>query len=115
MPKCLPKIVRNHLDKACAAALAAVEAYNRSGPRFRTAHYIVVLDSSGIGVAYPNPLPAPMMTRKARKIHQRVEVKQARMNPRLKPMDLATETLNGPSLPWSRPPTTKEIPSTIHG
>lgn len=47
-------------------------------------------------------------------LRKTVEGKLARMNPMLKPMDPATEILNGPSLPWSRPPTTKEIPSTIH-
>ena len=72
------------------------------------------MDRIGFGVAYPNPLPAPVITPEVSKIHQRVEVKPARMNPRLKPMDPATAILNGPSLSWSRPPTTKEIPSTIH-
>jgi hypothetical protein len=55
-----------------------------------------------------------MMTPKVRRIHQRVEVKLARMISKLRPMDPATEILNGPILPWSRPPTTKQIPSTIH-
>jgi hypothetical protein len=43
MPKALPRLVRDHLEKARAAALAAVEAYNKPGPRFRTAHYIVLM------------------------------------------------------------------------
>ena len=43
MPKGLSRLVRNHLDKARAAALAAVEAYNKPGSHFRTAHYIVMM------------------------------------------------------------------------
>jgi len=43
MPKRLPKIVRDHLEKARAAAIAAVEAYNKPGSHFRTAHYIVLM------------------------------------------------------------------------
>jgi len=39
----LPGIVRDHLEKALAAALAAVEAYNKPGSNFRTAHYIVMI------------------------------------------------------------------------
>ena len=43
MPKRLPKIARDHLQKAREAALAAVEAYNKPGSRFRTAQYIVLI------------------------------------------------------------------------
>lgn len=43
MPRGLPRIVRDHLEKARAAALAAVEAYNKPGSHFRTAHYIVMM------------------------------------------------------------------------
>ncbi len=43
MPKGLKRVVRDHLEKARAAALAAVEAYNKPGSHFRTAHYIVMM------------------------------------------------------------------------
>lgn len=43
MPKGLPRIARDHLQKARAAALAAVEAYNKPGSHFRTAHFIVMM------------------------------------------------------------------------
>lgn len=39
----MPVATREHLDKAIAAATAAVEAYNRPGRRFRTAQYIVLI------------------------------------------------------------------------
>lgn len=35
--------VKLNVDKCRDAALAAVEAYNRPGPRFRTAHYLVMI------------------------------------------------------------------------
>lgn len=43
MTRKLPGIVRDHLAKCEAAVIAAVEAYNRPGPRFRTAQYIVLI------------------------------------------------------------------------
>ncbi len=42
MPR-LPRIARDHLAKAHAAAIAAVEAYNKPGSRFRTDQYIVLM------------------------------------------------------------------------
>jgi hypothetical protein len=44
MPTRLSKIVRDHLEKARESALAAVEAYNKPGSRFRTAQYIVFIN-----------------------------------------------------------------------
>jgi hypothetical protein len=43
MPKGLPIDVKNNLEKCRSAAIAAVDVYNRPGPRFRTAHYIVLI------------------------------------------------------------------------
>jgi uncharacterized protein DUF3644 len=43
MPKGLPQVVRDNLDKCRAAAVAAVDAYNRAGSRFRTAQFIVLI------------------------------------------------------------------------
>lgn len=43
MPRGLPKVVRDHLEKCTAAAVAAVDAYNRPGRRFRTAEYVVMI------------------------------------------------------------------------
>lgn len=43
MPRGLPQTVRNQLDKCRSSAIAAVDVYNRPGPRFRTAHYIVLI------------------------------------------------------------------------
>lgn len=43
MPKGLPHAARENLEKCRSAAIAAVDAYNRPGPRFRTAHYIVLI------------------------------------------------------------------------
>lgn len=43
MSKGLPQKVKNQLDKCRDAAIAAVEVYNRPGPRFRTAHYVVLM------------------------------------------------------------------------
>lgn len=42
MPK-RPQIVRDNIAKCRNAALAAVDAYNRTGPRFRTAHFLVMI------------------------------------------------------------------------
>jgi hypothetical protein len=43
MPKGLPHAVKENLEKCRSAAIAAVDVYNRPGPRFRTAHYIVLV------------------------------------------------------------------------
>ena len=46
MPLTLPRLVADHLAKCHAAAVAAVEAYNRPGRRFRTAQYLVLITIS---------------------------------------------------------------------
>ncbi|MDY7107958.1 MAG: DUF3644 domain-containing protein [Planctomycetota bacterium] len=43
MARGLPQNVRDNLEKCRSAAIAGVEVYNRPGPRFRTAHYIVLI------------------------------------------------------------------------
>jgi hypothetical protein len=43
MSKGLSKNVREQLEKCRDSAIAAVEVYNRPSPRFRTAHYIVLI------------------------------------------------------------------------
>jgi hypothetical protein len=43
MPKGLPQRAKDNLAKCQSAAIAAVEVYNRPGPRFRTAHFIVLI------------------------------------------------------------------------
>ncbi|HFD87444.1 MAG TPA: DUF3644 domain-containing protein [Gammaproteobacteria bacterium] len=43
MPKNLPHTVQDNLEKCRSAAIAAVDAYNRPGPRFRTAQYLVMI------------------------------------------------------------------------
>lgn len=43
MPKGLPQNVKENIEKCQAAAIAAVEAYNRPGRRFRTAQYLVMI------------------------------------------------------------------------
>ena len=43
MPKNLPHTVQDNLEKCRAAAIAAVEAYNRPGRRFRTEQYLVMI------------------------------------------------------------------------
>lgn len=43
MPKGLPQTVRDNIEKCRSAAVAAVDAYNRPGPRFRTAQYVVLI------------------------------------------------------------------------
>ena len=43
MPKGLSSVVRDNLEKCRSAAIAAVDVYNRPGPRFRTAHFIVLI------------------------------------------------------------------------
>jgi hypothetical protein len=43
MPKGLPHLVRDNIEKCRWSAIAAVEAYNRPGARFRTAQFIVLI------------------------------------------------------------------------
>jgi hypothetical protein len=43
MPKRLPQDVKDCIEKSRSAAIAAVDAYNRPGPRFRTAQFIVLI------------------------------------------------------------------------
>lgn len=43
MPRGLPQIVRDNIEKCQVSTLAAVEAYNRPGKRFRTAQYLVMI------------------------------------------------------------------------
>lgn len=38
------KVTELHLEKARTAAIAAIEAYNKPGSRFRTAHFIVLMN-----------------------------------------------------------------------
>ncbi len=50
MPKSLKKVVRDNIEKCRSSALAAVDAYNRPGPRFRTAQYLVLIIISWTGL-----------------------------------------------------------------
>lgn len=43
MPKGLPQVVKDNIEKCRSSAIAAVDVYNRPGPRFRTAHYVVLI------------------------------------------------------------------------
>lgn len=43
MPKGLPQNVKENTEKCRSAAIAAVEAYNRPGQRFRTAQFLVMV------------------------------------------------------------------------
>ena len=43
MPRGLPQAVKDNLEKCEMSTLAAVEAYNKPGKRFRTAHYLVMI------------------------------------------------------------------------
>src|SRR5688572_8891710 len=43
MAKGLPLLVREHLQKCRDCTVAAVDAYNRPGSRFRTPQYIVLI------------------------------------------------------------------------
>jgi hypothetical protein len=43
MPKGLPQIVKDHIEKCRSSALAAVDSYNRSGSRFRTAQFVILI------------------------------------------------------------------------
>lgn len=44
MSRGLPQPVKDNIEKCRSATLAAVEAYNKPGPRFRTAHYLVLIN-----------------------------------------------------------------------
>jgi hypothetical protein len=43
MPKGPSQLVRDNLEKNKQSAIAAVEVYNRPGPRFRTEHYVILI------------------------------------------------------------------------
>jgi hypothetical protein len=43
MSKGLPQTVRDNVEKCRSSAIAAVDAYNRPGPRFRTAQYLILI------------------------------------------------------------------------
>ena len=43
MPKGVPQTVKNNIEKCRLSAIAAVEVYNRPGPHFRTALYVVLI------------------------------------------------------------------------
>ena len=43
MPRRFSESVRGNIEKCRAAAVAAVDVYNRPGPRFRTAHFVVLI------------------------------------------------------------------------
>jgi hypothetical protein len=43
MPEGLPRAARDNIEKCRAATIAAVDVYNRPGPRFRTAHFVVLI------------------------------------------------------------------------
>ena len=43
MPARLSKLTKSNLEKCRAAAIAAVDSYNRPGPKFRTAIYVVLI------------------------------------------------------------------------
>lgn len=52
MPRGLPQTVKDNLEKCASAAIAAVEAYNRPGRRFRTAQYIVLITMAWTGLLH---------------------------------------------------------------
>lgn len=43
MPRGLPRLVKDNIEKCQMATLSAVEAYNRPGKKFRTAQYLVMI------------------------------------------------------------------------
>lgn len=52
MPKGLTQKVKDNLEKCSSAALAAVEAYNRPGPRFRTAQFLILIVLAWTGLCH---------------------------------------------------------------
>lgn len=50
MPRGLPHTVKDNIEKCRSAAIAAVESYNRPGPNFRTAQYIILLTIAWTGL-----------------------------------------------------------------
>jgi hypothetical protein len=44
MPRGLPQIVKEHIEKCRSATIAAVDSYNRPGPRFRTAQFVILIN-----------------------------------------------------------------------
>jgi len=50
MSRGLPATVRENIEKCQAATMAAVEVYNKPGPRFRTAHYVVLIVMAWTGL-----------------------------------------------------------------
>ena len=50
MPRGLPQVLRDDVEKCRSSAIAAVDAYNRPGPRFRTAQYVVLIIIAWIGL-----------------------------------------------------------------
>lgn len=52
LPKGLPQTVRANLEKCRAAAIAAVDAYNRPGPQFRTAQYLILITIAWMGLLH---------------------------------------------------------------
>jgi hypothetical protein len=48
--KALPQTVRDNIEKCRSAAVAAVEAYNRPGPRFRTATFLILIVIAWMGL-----------------------------------------------------------------
>lgn len=43
MPNRLSKITKSHVEKCRMAVIAAVDAYNRPGPAFKAALYVVLI------------------------------------------------------------------------
>lgn len=43
MPRGLPQIVKDHLEKCRSSAIASVDSYNRPGARFRTAQFVILI------------------------------------------------------------------------
>lgn len=43
MPRGLPQLVREHIEKCRSSAIAAVDSYNRPGLRFRTAQFVILI------------------------------------------------------------------------
>jgi hypothetical protein len=50
MPRGLPQPVKDNLEKCRSAAIAAVDSYNRPGPRFRTAQFLVLISIAWVAL-----------------------------------------------------------------